>query len=134
MAIFLGNGRNPLDINKNVKIGVAFPLDENNMFNSTDTTKQQAKANLINVLLTYPGERVNMPTFGVGLKQLLFEQNIDLVTLRERIQNQINRFVPMVRLFDVKTDISEDQSTLFVTIAFSHIYDNSIEAIQLNFN
>ena len=31
MAIFLGKGRNPLDINKNVKIGVAFPLDENNM-------------------------------------------------------------------------------------------------------
>ena len=23
---------NPLDLNKNVRIGVAFPLDENNMF------------------------------------------------------------------------------------------------------
>ena len=30
---------NPLDINKNVRIGVAFPLDEVNMFRGTVTTR-----------------------------------------------------------------------------------------------
>ena len=48
----------PLDINKNIKVGVALPLNEVNMFKGTDTIKEQAKTNLINVLLTEPGERV----------------------------------------------------------------------------
>ena len=67
---------NPLDLNKNVKIGVAFPLDEDNMFSGTQTVKEQIKANLLNLLLTYPGERINEPNFGWGIKSLLFEQDI----------------------------------------------------------
>ena len=39
--------KNPLDINQNVKIGVAFPLDESNMFTGTPTTKEQVKSNLV---------------------------------------------------------------------------------------
>ena len=66
---------NPLDLNKNIKIGVAFPLDEINMFSGTETVKEQIKANLLNLLLTYPGERINLPNFGVGIKNLLFELN-----------------------------------------------------------
>ena len=57
MAIVRSQRRiNPLDLNKNVKIGVAFPLDETNMFSGTETIKEQLKANLLNLLLTYPGE------------------------------------------------------------------------------
>ena len=67
----------PLDLNKNVTIGVAFPLDETNMFQGTETVKEQTKSNLINLLLTYPGERVNQPEFGLGLKNLLFECGLE---------------------------------------------------------
>ena len=45
--------KNPLDLNKNVTIGVAFPLDEKNMFHGTESIKDQIKSNLLNVLLTY---------------------------------------------------------------------------------
>ena len=66
MPIISGIKRiNPLDLNKNVKIGVAFPLNEENMFNGTETIEEQTKANLINLLLTEPGERVNIPRYGV---------------------------------------------------------------------
>ena len=41
---------NPLDINKNVTIGVAFPLAETNIFKGTPTTKEQVKSNLLNLL------------------------------------------------------------------------------------
>ena len=72
MAYINGNKRiSPLDINKNVTIGVAFPLDEINMFKSTNTVKEQVKSNLINLLLTEPGERINEPNFGIGLKKIL---------------------------------------------------------------
>ena len=134
MAILKQIGRNPLDVNKNVRIGVAFPLDEENVFNGTQTTKEQAKANLLNVLLTYPGERVNMPNFGVGLKKLLFESKIDLVTLKQKIKQQTSFYVPNISVRDVKTQISQDKRTLFVSIYFVNIADNTSDAIQINFN
>ena len=81
---------NPLDSNKNVRIGVAFPLDEVNIFKGTQTVKEQVKSNLINLLLTESGERVNEPNFGVGLKKLLFEQDINTDELNERINNRLN--------------------------------------------
>ena len=59
----------PLDSNKNVRVGVAFPLNDDNIFNGTQTVKEQVKSNLVNVLLTERGERINEPNFGVGLKK-----------------------------------------------------------------
>ena len=95
MAIISQNRRiNPLDINRNVTIGVAFPLDEVNIFKGTETVREQVKSNLINLLLTEKGERVNEPNFGVGLKQILFEQNINKEEIEERINFQINFFIP----------------------------------------
>ncbi len=134
MAILKQIGRNPLDVNKNVRIGVAFPLDDENMFTGTLTTKEQAKANLLNVLLTYPGERINMPNFGVGLKKLLFETKIDLITLKEKVKRQTSFYVPNIKVRDVKTQISQDKRTLFVSIYFTNIADNTSDAIQINFN
>ena len=125
---------NPLDLNKNVKIGVAFPLDEENMFSGTETVKEQMKANLINLLLTYPGERVNLPKFGVGLKNLLFEQNIDLETLKIKIQNQINQYIPNIKLKDIGINTSEDKHTIFISLSYTYLLDNSSNSIQLNFN
>ena len=52
------------------------------MFKGTETIQEQNKANLINLLLTYPGERINLPDYGIGLKNLLFEQQIDLENLK----------------------------------------------------
>ena len=126
--------KSPLDFNKNVRIGVAFPLDETNMFSGTQTIMDQAKANLLNLLLTYPGERINLPNFGVGLKKLLFEQNINLENLKIKIQTQANTYVPNIRVSDVATSISEDRHTIFVTITYRSLLDGSEDAIQLNFN
>ena len=125
---------NPLDLNKNVKIGVAFPLDEENMFSGTETVIEQTKANLLNLLLTYPGERVNMPNFGVGIKNLLFEQDIDLESLKETIQTQINNFIPNVNLERISLGASEDKHTLIIKLTYSYTLDNTEQTIQLNFN
>ena len=125
---------NPLDLNKNVKIGVAFPLDEENMFSGTETIIEQIKANLLNLLLTYPGERVNLPNYGVGLKNLLFEQNIDLESLKETIQNQINFYIPNVKLRNITLGESEDKHTLIISLTYVYILDNTEESIQINFN
>ena len=125
---------NPLDHNKNITIGLAFPLDETNMFEGTKNIKEQIKSNLLNLLLTYPGERVFLPTFGIGLKSLLFEQNLDLNSLKDLIQDKINRFIPNVLLDDIRSGKSEDEHTIFLSLTYRYLLDGSSDTIQLNFN
>ena len=125
---------NPLDINKNVTIGVAFPLDDVNMFKGTQTIKEQVKSNLINLLLTEPGERVNEPDFGVGLKNLLFEQNPNIELLKEKIRTQVTRYIPQIEITELSTGLSEDQHTVFINISYRFFTDNNTDSIQLNFN
>ena len=125
---------NPLDLNKNVKIGVAFPLDETNMFQGTESIKDQIKSNILNVLLTYPGERINLPNFGVGLKQLIFEQKVDLETLKQNIQSQINRYVPNVSLKHIRSSKSNDEHIISIFLSYVYLLDNTSDTIQLNFN
>ena len=125
---------NPLDLNKNIKIGVALPLDEKNMFSGTETVIEQIKTNLINLLLTQPGERINLPNFGVGIKHILFEQNIDLESLKEKIQNQINIYIPNINLGNITLTESEDKHTISIILTYNYLLDNTEQSIQLNFN
>ena len=77
MAIIQNTGEeiniNPIDLQDSRAVGVIFPFNANAVFRSSYTTQEQVKSNLINVLLTEPGERVYEPNFGVGLKRRLFE-------------------------------------------------------------
>ena len=124
----------PLNLNKNVTIGVAFPLDEVNMFKGTQTLEEQIKSNLINLLLTQPGERINQPNFGVGIKNLLFDNNINQDNLNITINDQIKRFIPEVTLNRVTTGLSEDEHTLMVSIFYTNKLSREQDSVQLNFN
>ena len=125
---------NPLDLNKNVAIGVAFPFDADGVFNQTFTQKEQVKSNLINVLLTERGERVNLPDFGVGLKNLLFETQIDTNVLESRIDAQVQIYIPEITLISAETDFSPDEHILYIKIIYRYNPSNEVDAIQLNFN
>ena len=125
---------NPLDLNKNVAIGVAFPFNADAVFNQTFTQKDQVKSNLINVLLTEPGERVNLPDFGVGLKNLLFETTIDTTNLEARIDNQVQIYIPEITLISAETDFSPDEHILYIKITYRYNPSSEVDAIQLNFN
>ena len=125
---------NPLDLNKNVAIGVAFPFNADAVFNQTFTQKEQVKSNLINVLLTEPGERVNLPDFGVGLKNLLFETTIDTTNLEARIDNQVQIYIPEITLISAETDFSPDEHILYIKITYRYNPSSEVDAIQLNFN
>jgi phage baseplate assembly protein W len=135
MPIISGIRRiSPLNLNKNVTIGVAFPLDQKNMFKGTETVQEQNKANLINLLLTYPGERINLPDYGIGLKNLLFEQQVDLENLKENIQQQALIHIPSIQIQDIQTGLSEDEHTIFISLTYTNLEDNSLDGVQLNFN
>jgi len=124
---------NPLDINQNVSIGVAFPLDEENIFKGTRTIRDQLKSNLLNLLLTEKGERVMEPNFGVGLKKLLFENDINTNSLRKVIHTQIQRYTPQISLRDVRVETDVDNHILYIQLNYTYLLDNSNDSIQLNF-
>ena len=120
-----------------VSIGVALPLGEENVLNpkgGTLSIKEQSKTNLINLLLTQPGERLYDPNFGVGIKSVLFEPMIDDSSLKDRISFQIDRYIPEIKLDNLAINIFENEHKMNIIISYKIISDNSIDTIQLNFD
>ena len=66
--------------------------------------------NLKNLVLTAPGERMMDPTFGVGIRNFLFEQNIAEThgLIAARIENQVNKYMPFLKIETVLFSSSED--------------------------
>ncbi|MDB4571661.1 GPW/gp25 family protein [Akkermansiaceae bacterium] len=124
---------NPLDLNNNIAIGVVFPFNGNAVFNSSYTTQDQAKSNLINVLLTEPGERVMEPNFGVGLKKLLFENQIKEDEIEGRIKDQCAFYVPEVDITNLIIQLIPDSHTLYIRLTYKFIINDEEDSIQLNF-
>ena len=124
---------NPLDTNNNIRIGLGFPLNSVNMSTGTTNTRDQIKSNFLNLLLTVPGERINQPNYGVGLKRKLFENNLDESTLLEDISNQTSFYMPEISLNSIK--INQDIDEYKTTIALDYsIADQASDSIQINFS
>ena len=66
--------------------------------------------NLKNLILTAPGERMMDPTFGVGIRNFLFEQNIAEThgLIAARIKNQVNKYMPFLKVETVIFSSLED--------------------------
>ena len=111
---------NPLDLQGNIAIGVAFPFNSPGVFKSTYTTKDQIKSNLLNLLLTSTGERVMNPTFGTNLQRYIFEgitdENSEL--LINDLQNSINIFIPEISIIDIVIDPDTDNNLINLTIKY----------------
>ena len=120
MARILEN-RSPIDSVARKAVGFGFPLNGPAVFVPTYTTREQTKANLINYLLTNRGERVFNPTFGADLRNLVFENIIDVTTeeLQERIQNDIKNYFPQVIVEEIRFDNTPDSNTINFTLTYN---------------
>ena len=131
---------NPLDLPQNaqVAIGVTLPFNGPAVFNSSYTTKTQIKSNLINLLLTSPGERLMEPNFGVGIRDLLFEQKVDKDALKIRIIDGAQLFIPEIEIREVfikrvNNSTTPEIHTLKISIYYRVVTDKSQDAIEINF-
>jgi len=126
---------NPLDLQKNIIIGVSLPFNAPGVFNKTYSTKDQIKSNLINLLLTDKGERIMNPEFGADLRRSLFENittpNLDL--LRFKIIDAINIFIPEIVLGNIEILPDPDANTLSITINYRLIISNTPDQITVQF-
>tara|TARA_Y100000592_G_C5482091_1_gene326318 strand:+ start:260 stop:676 length:417 start_codon:yes stop_codon:yes gene_type:complete len=126
----------PVDLpeNESTAVGIIFPFNNSGVFFQSFTTKEQVKSNLINLLLTDRGERVQELEFGVGIRRLIFEQDVDETTLRIRIQEGIDTYIPEIELVDLQINKDPGSHILNIVIAYRLLLDNDSDAIQLTFN
>lgn len=72
------------------------------------------------VLFTSPGERVNRPTFGSGLMQLVFQPNSDelVATTRFLVQGSLQQWLgDLIEVNDL--EVQNVDSSLFVTVVYT---------------
>ena len=128
---------NPLDLQGNIAIGVSLPFNgPSGPFNSTYSTKDQIKSNLINLLLTNKGERIMNPEFGCDLGTVLFEginENI-VETIQNLINTNVNIFVPEVQVTDILVDINTpDNNTISVTVKYKIRISQNADQVTVQF-
>jgi phage baseplate assembly protein W len=111
---------NPLDLQKNIAIGVSLPFKGPGVFNSTYTTKDQIRSNLVNLLLTSTGERVMNPSFGTDLRKFVFEGITDdnLSSLKDNLLNSIALFIPGITVVNVIITPNADYNSIDLYIDY----------------
>ena len=72
------------------------------------------------VLFTNPGERVNRPEFGCGLKPLVFMPNSDALATatQQLVQGALHRWLETVIAVE-KVEVNAVESTLEVTVVYT---------------
>lgn len=116
-------------------IGVRLPINQSstNGFEMISTVKGMIRQNFKMLILTIPGERVMEPNFGVGLAQFLFEGYNAGVEARiiDRINSQIDLYLPMVSIRDIVFNSDADTNTLNVQITYSIPQLNFVDSLSV---
>lgn len=116
-------------------LGSPFPIVKNPLgLMRTVTGTEAVKGDLLQLILTNPGERVMLPTFGIPLRKLLFEQNTPTLanTVRNMIIGAIKDWEPRVTILDLQVlnggfnasldpddDLTEVEHILTIKIKFT---------------
>tara|TARA_R110001632_G_scaffold107066_1_gene216632 strand:+ start:920 stop:1303 length:384 start_codon:yes stop_codon:yes gene_type:complete len=102
-----------------------WPLKSGNAdtFEMYNSIEQQIGFYLKNLLLTSPGENISDPSYGVGIRRFIFEQNLDFVrsSIESAISSQIAIYLPYLDLVEIETIASsEDVDSNFMTIRVTY--------------
>lgn len=125
----------PNDLRPRVAIGVNLPFDSPGVFQPNYQTKDAIKNNLINYFLTNPGERIENPLFGAGLRQYIFTQietgNLDFI--KEDIQAKINSNFSNIEVEEIEVKKSVNENTIQINITYSIPNTGINDTLELNF-
>ena len=124
-----------IDRNDDKYVGIEFPLgySPEGFFYKTKTVLQQSKANLRNLLLTTPGERIFQPEFGSQLKSIVFEQGQDIPNrVDEVVRSAVDKYLAYININNVFT--IQDNNVINVSIEYSvPLNPDDIEVLNFDF-
>jgi phage baseplate assembly protein W len=115
--------------------GVSFPLrvgpDGGIVWSSGELNVREC---ICTILRTAPGERVERPTFGAGLDQMLFEPNsaATLRLIQDQVTQAIGLWEPRVSLNNVTATVNAtDPRDVDVTITYTLIATGVQQRLQM---
>jgi|TARA_R110002074_G_scaffold99874_1_gene215918 phage baseplate assembly protein W len=125
----------PNDLRPRVAIGVNIPFSTPGVFQPNYQTRDAIKNNLINYFLTNPGERIENPLFGAGLRAYIFKaislQNFDFI--KEDIQEKIRQNFPNIEVDEVEVIRTTSENTIQINITYSIPNTGINDTLELNF-
>ena len=124
----------PLDLQKNVGVGIPLPIGGAPIFDTTFTTEEQAISNLKNLLLTRKGERPFQPLFGTMVPSFLLE-NITtklLDKLKQGLQKDIEFWLPYINMEEIIVEDLREENRINISFSFSVGESGANQIIILN--
>ena len=122
----------PIDLDRRKAVGVSLPFNGSGVFNSTYTTRDQIKSNIINYVLTNPGERVFDPNFGFGLIRYIFNnlEPINIKNLEDDLAQSLENTFPNITVNNVTLIPIYEQNAINIQIVYS-ILNSPPETINI---
>ena len=127
---------NPLDLDYKLSVGVSVPFvgstisGSDAVFNSTFTTTEQLRSDIINYMLTNKGERVLNPNYGSDLRRFVFQNinGVNLNNLRLQITDGLKINFPQIIINSVIVTPDHDINSINIVIDYSFAgNENSID-------
>lgn len=124
---------NPLDRQPRKAVGIDVLLSGTSVFNSTFTTRDAIKNNIVNYVLTNNNERPLNPDFGAGLLGLLFE-NINesqLEAVKEILTDKLNINFPNIIIRELNLISEPDTNAINFQLKYA-IRDTGMVDEEIN--
>jgi hypothetical protein len=121
---------------------VKLPLkydDADGPYSMNKNLKDVVNQNFRMLLLTNPGERMMIPSYGIGVKSLLFHNrtasvsNIDIEAI---IRSQVARYMSFINITDfvISDVLPDEQNAIFISISYEIPSINDSDNISLILN
>tara|TARA_R110001592_G_scaffold100984_4_gene286037 strand:- start:2673 stop:3095 length:423 start_codon:yes stop_codon:yes gene_type:complete len=125
-----------LDLKPSTGVGIALPFNGPTGINTTFTTKDAIKSNLLNFILTGKRERIMNPNFGSGVRDLLFEPITENITdqIENLIYGGVETFFPQVQINTLLVELDPNNFRVTINLNYSVINTNIEDELQINFN
>lgn len=138
-----------LDLNPSTGVGISVPFDGATGINTTYTTQDAIKSNLLNFILTGKRERVMNPGFGAGLLGLapsledsigepgvlfnqITEERIDQI--ENLIIGGVDLYFPTVQIENLSVELEPDSKAIVIYLKYTVVNTNIEDEIQINLN
>ena len=102
-------------------LGFNYPVTPSSLgyfYSAKDT--DVLKADLLQLLLTNPGERIMTPEYGTGLRRLVFDPADAILAqaAKDVINTAIRRWEPRIAVTAINTSVDEENNLLKISIEF----------------
>lgn len=113
-----------------------FPLrfKEKLGFEDVNDAKELVKFHLTNLLLTNPGEKISDPNYGVGIRQMLFENMTPgVINLwSDKINDGISDYITYINVSGVQITPFYDLNKISIKIQYNLLRDTEQQILELD--